>query len=98
MLRGFTHIRSNYIAARVAITVIVLFFLVKGTYLAITVPLFDTADEMFHFDYVYQVYQGEGPPHIFDDSIHEDVFFGAYRSPVVHPFCSASCVGFQSVL
>tara|TARA_Y100000588_G_scaffold170811_1_gene184694 strand:- start:2475 stop:4049 length:1575 start_codon:yes stop_codon:yes gene_type:complete len=57
--------------------VIVLFFLVKGTYLAITVPLFDTADEMFHFDYVYQVYQGEGPPHIFDDSIHEDVFFGA---------------------
>ena len=77
MLRGLMNIRSNYIAARVAITVIVLFFLVKGTYLAITVPLFDTADEMFHFDYVYQVYQGEGPPHIFDDSIHEDVFFGA---------------------
>ena len=28
----------------------------------------------------------------------EDVFFGACRSPVARPFCSASCVGFQSVL
>ena len=27
----------------------------------------------------------------------EDAFFGAYRSPVVRPFCSTSCVGFQSV-
>ena len=77
MPRGFTLIGSNRIAGRVAIAVIVLFFLVKGTYLAFTVPLFDTADEMFHFDYVYKVYQGEGPPHIFDEGIDEDVFFAA---------------------
>ncbi len=77
MLRRFTRIGSNRRIVHVAMMAIVLLFLVKGIYLAFAVPLFDTADEMFHFDYVYKVYQGEGPPHIFDDGIDEDIFLAA---------------------
>ena len=77
MLHGPTQIGSNGIVAKIAVTVIVLFFLSKGVYLAFAVPLFDTADEMFHFDYVYKIYQGEGPPHIFNDGIDEDIFLAA---------------------
>jgi hypothetical protein len=77
MFRGFTRITSNTVASRIALSIIVLFFLVKGTYLALAVPLFDTADEMFHFDYAYKIYRNEGPPHIFDDGIEEEVFLAA---------------------
>jgi len=77
MVRGFTRITSSGMAAKIAVSMIVLFFLFKGTYFAVAVPLFDTADEMFHFDYVYKMYKSEGPPHIFDDGIEEEVFLAA---------------------
>lgn len=56
---------------------ILLFVALKGSYLALTLPLFDTSDELFHFDYVYRLSQGRGFINIQQDPITEEVFQAA---------------------
>jgi hypothetical protein len=53
---------------------ILLFAAVRGSYLVFSLPLFDTSDELFHFDYIYRLSQGRGFINIQQDPITEEVF------------------------
>lgn len=53
---------------------IIIFHLVWRITLAFAYPLFDMADELFHFDYIYQISNGDGLINVYTDPITTQVF------------------------